>query len=209
VKASDRNKVTDPRKEGAMTLTNENTRDTASAASPRETVLRASRTTSAELRWFFNEAESATDLPSNFRAIAGVFSNSLEAVEERAEAMHAADKIRGWLQALPPGFARVLESLYTERVVPPRAARVLGRVAGVVEDSPVVRMEHVRALATARTRAETVRLWLEELVEKAVPAAVADWKRDAERRSALAVQAYEHVRGSRPCVVPGDGEEDR
>ena len=54
-----------------------------------------------ELRWFFNEAEIAVDLPSNFCArVAGMSNGSLEAMEQRAEALHAAGKIKARLQAI-------------------------------------------------------------------------------------------------------------
>ena len=47
-----------------------------------------------ELRWFFNEAESACEEPSNFVALlAGVTPEGrAQAVEARAEAIHAAGK---------------------------------------------------------------------------------------------------------------------
>src|SRR5208283_3321379 len=48
-----------------------------------------------ELTWFFNKAEIAIDQPSNFQALlSGAAPTSLEQVERRAEAMHAARKIQ-------------------------------------------------------------------------------------------------------------------
>ena len=47
----------------------------------------------AELKWFFNEAETAIEQPSNFQGlVAGCSPTSLEEVERRAEAIHAAQR---------------------------------------------------------------------------------------------------------------------
>jgi hypothetical protein len=132
---------------------------------------------------------------------------SMAAVERRLEAAHAAGKIYRWLQALPPGSAEYLRGRYMQRPLPPALTKTLGKVAGVVVELPVVRMKYVQALARARTRARTVPLWLAERIEKGSPtvvAEVAEWKRAAWQATAVALEAYEHVRGNRGCVVPSE-----
>ena len=161
-----------------------------------------------ELRWFFNEAESAVDVPSNFMGLlAGASPTSLEAVERRAEAIHAAGKIRARLQSVPVTDARMLEALYTERPWPQLVEEALGVLAGPVAALPVVRAEHLRALIGARTRQKTLVAWLEELVA-ADRAALAPWRPEAERSCRMAVTAYERTRGHGPCVVPEEEREE-
>jgi hypothetical protein len=134
-----------------------------------------------ELHWFFNEAESEVDVPSSFCALlAGVPQDSLESMEDRAEALHAAGKIRTRLEALSVTDARMLESLYRERPWPWRVERVLGVLAGPVDALAVFPVEY---LVTDR-------------------AALAPWRREAERCCRMAIAAYERARGTGPSVVP-------
>ncbi len=155
-----------------------------------------------ELHWFFNEAESEIDVPSSFCALlAGVPRDSLESMEDRAEALHAAGKIRARLEAVSVTDARMLESLYTERPWPAKVERALGVLAGPVEAMAVVRVEHLRAIARMRTGTKTVTAWLEELLA-ADRAALAPWRQEAERSCKIALVAYERVRGKGPSVVP-------
>lgn len=156
-----------------------------------------------ELRWFFNEAESEMDTPSSFGALDGGCSpTSAEAVERRAEAVHAAGKISRWLKAIPVGHALMLEGVFTEREWPSPVARTLGELAGAVEASPTVRALHLRARVTAKTCTTSVAAWLGEVIERGGAEAVADWRREAEVVCGLAVRAYERARGRGPCVVP-------
>jgi hypothetical protein len=63
----------------------------------------------AELTWWFNEAESAIDQRSNFLGLlTGASLTCVEAVEQRAEAMHAARKIHDRLQRLRAADTRLL-----------------------------------------------------------------------------------------------------
>jgi hypothetical protein len=161
--------------------------------------------THAELRWFFNDAESEVDMPSSFGAIAGAGSpTSGEAVERRAEAVHAAGKISQWLKAIPVGHALLLQGLFTEREWPSPVARALGHLAGAVEASPSVRALHLHARISGKTCTTSVGAWLREVIEQGGPDAVADWLREAEVASALATRAYEKVRGEGRCVIPGE-----
>ena len=160
----------------------------------------------AELRWFFNEAEAACEQPSNFSRLAGGISpTSLAAVEARAEALHAAGKIRKWLECVPTADSRMLEGVYRERVWPRVVIKALGPLAGAVAALSTVKVLHLRALRVARTEAGSVAEWLEERAKEGA-AVLEAWRQEAERSCAIAVCAYERARGRGECVVPGMGE---
>jgi hypothetical protein len=159
----------------------------------------------AELKWFFNEAEQAMDQPSNFCALlSGISPTGAEEVENRLEAMHAAGKINDRLKKVPTSYALLLAGVYTARVWPAKVEGVLGSLTGAVDSLPTVRAQYLRALIGAQTRAKSVAFWLEELVVMGGPAAVADWRREAELACAIAVGAYENARGTGPSVVPSE-----
>ena len=162
----------------------------------------------AELTWFFNEAEIAMDQPSNFCALlAGASPTSLEEVERRAEAVHAARKIQEWLERLRPTEALLLAGLYTERVWSSAVTRALpAGLAGAARVSVTVGGAYVHALTHARTEAKTVAAFMEETVCKGPPSVVASWREKTEVACAIALRAYERVRRGGPCVVP---EEER
>jgi hypothetical protein len=163
----------------------------------------------SELWWFFNEAEPAVDVPSSFGALLpGLRPDGLDAIERRAEALHAAGKIRARLENVSVKDARMLESLYRDRAWPLRVERALGILAGPVEALAVVRAEHLRAVARRLTETTAVTAWLDELL--AVDRkALAPWKPEAELLCRMAIRAYERARGKGPSVVPDDdGEED-
>jgi len=160
-----------------------------------------------ELRWFFNEAERELEEPSAFCAlVAGHTASSMDEVERRQEAMHAAGTINRRLQSLGVTDALMLSGLYTERVWPKRMERLLGRLAGAVEALPTVRAQYLRALIGAQTKTKSVEAWLEELIEVGGPAAVEDWRREAQLACAIASHAYELARGDGPSVVPTEEE---
>ena len=159
----------------------------------------------AELMWFFNEAESEIDLPSNFGAIAGISPSSDQAVEQRTEAMHTAGKINLRLRTLPPGHVAVLAGRYKESVWPRAVVRELGHLAGVVEALPEVRAQYLRALIAGKTRTRSVAAWLEELIEQGGPGAVDRWHRDAEAKCAAALAAYDALRDSGPTNLTEEG----
>ncbi|HEY5240240.1 MAG TPA: hypothetical protein VIJ22_02195 [Polyangiaceae bacterium] len=158
----------------------------------------------AELHWFFNEAESAIEEPSNFTALlSDLGPSSLEAVERRAEARHAAEKIHAWLRRLRPTDAWVLSGIYTERLWSEAVVAALpDGTAGAASVSVTVRAEHLRALARCQTSARTVTEWIEEVVRRGRPDLVAEWRQELESVCAMAVGAYERVRGNGPSLVP-------
>jgi hypothetical protein len=161
----------------------------------------------AELTWFFNEAEIAMDERSNYCArLAGCGIDTLEEVERRAEARHSAGKIKDRLETLRSIDALLLSGLYTEHPWSDAVEAALpGGLAGAASALPRVRVEHVRALARAQTHAKDVCAFIEEVVRKGRPELVAEWRAELELACAIAVTAYERVRGDGPCVVP---EED-
>jgi hypothetical protein len=161
-----------------------------------------SETADKELRWLFNESEAACEQPSNFsRLLGGVSPTSLSAVEARAEAMHAAGKIRKWLEAVPVAEAMMLEGVYRERVWPKAVLRAFGPLAGAVAAYPTVRVLYLRALMNARTEADTVFEWLEERAKDGAEE-LAKWRQEVEARCAMAIRSYERARGKGECVVP-------
>jgi hypothetical protein len=129
-----------------------------------------------------------------------------EAFERRAEALHAAGKIKARLQGMRAMDAVVLAGLYTERVFTRRVRKVLGELAGAFEATAIVRAEHMRALARARTKTTKVGDWLDELARDG-DSRLVEWRGEVEAVCAAAIRAYEEVRGAGPSVVPReDGE---
>lgn len=96
------------------------TRDSRRGPSPRRFGdVSPSEAAEAELTWFFNEAESAIDVPSNYvLLLEGRSATSLEEVERRIEALHAAGKIYARLHAMKASDVLVLSALYIERPIP-------------------------------------------------------------------------------------------
>jgi hypothetical protein len=145
-------------KEPAMTMIKE---PTLLGDTPRFGNVAPSPEAHAELTWFFNGAEQAMDTPSNFCALlSGASPTSMEAVEDRLEAMHAAGKINERLKKVPTTYALLLAGLYTQRVWPAKLQRVLGPLTGAVDSLPTVRAQYLRAIVGAQTRAKSVALWL-------------------------------------------------
>jgi hypothetical protein len=146
-------------------------------------------------------------VPSSFCALlAGLPAGGIEATERRAEALHAAGKIRARLESISVTDARMLESLYRERAWPLRVERALGILAGPVEALAVVRVEHLRAVARMLTETRTVTAWLDELLA-ADRKALAPWRPEAALLCRMAIRAYERARGNGPSVVPEEEED--
>ncbi len=162
----------------------------------------------AELHWFFNEAESEIDMPSNHCSfLAGVRRTTEEEVERRLEAQHAAGKINGWLKSLHTTQALLLAGLYIERPWSDEVTKALPfGLAGAAEAYPTVRVEWLRAVARSQTRARSVADWIENVVHLGRRDLVDAWRAELELSCALAVRAYDRARGNRPCVVPCDDE---
>lgn len=79
-------------------------------------------------------------------------------------------------------------------------------LAGAAEASVGVRVEYLRALARVQTRANNVAAFVEEVVRRGRKDLMAAWRSEVELSCALAVSAYERVRGDGPSVVPDDEE---
>jgi len=163
----------------------------------------------AELRWFFNEAEAEIDMQSNFCGLlAGISPTSMEAVERRMEAQHAAGKINDWLKRLHTNHALLLAGLYTEQPWSEAVTEELPfGLAGAAAAYATVNVEHLRAVARCETRARSVKDWIEEVVRKGRRDLVEGWRAELELELAMAIHAYDRARGKRPCVVPQNEEE--
>jgi hypothetical protein len=158
-----------------------------------------------ELVWLFNDAGQQIDWPSIQGALfAGRHPGHPQAMEARAEALHAARKIWGRLQNIGAREGMVLEALYTERVWPRALVRRLGHLIGVVEAMTPVRAEHVGQRMLGRTTAASTTDWLEELVA-ARSEELRGWREDADRACGRALAAYQRARGAGPSVVPPEG----
>jgi hypothetical protein len=157
----------------------------------------------AELTWFFNEAEIAIDQPSNFHAlVAGASRTSLEQLERRAEAMHAARKIHDRLRRLRSADVLLLSGLYTDRPWSSGVTRALpGGLAGAAQASLGVRVAYIRARARAETRAENLAGFIEEVVRSGRTELVTAWREELELACAVALRAYARVRRDGPSVV--------
>jgi hypothetical protein len=163
----------------------------------------------AELTWFFNQAEVAVSQPTNFQALlAGASPTSLEAVERRAEAMHAAHKIQNHLSRLDPTEALLLAGFYTERPWSRAVTRALpGGLAGAARVSPQLLSAYVCALKRGETRAQNVTDFVEELARTAPAAVLTSWRAKLKAACTTALRAYERVRRDGPSVALP--EEDR
>jgi hypothetical protein len=160
----------------------------------------------AELTWFFNQAEIDMDGQSNMCArLAGCTIETLDEVERRAEARHSAGKIYDRLKRLRETDALLLSGLFLERYWSDAVDAALpAGLAGAAAVCPRVRVEHLRALARAQTRTKDARAFVEEVVRKGRPQLVAEWRAELELYCAIAVHAYERVRGDGPSVVPSE-----
>ncbi|HEY1692864.1 MAG TPA: hypothetical protein VGG39_11920 [Polyangiaceae bacterium] len=157
----------------------------------------------AELGWYFNEAEEATNPSSNFASsLRGTRTTSLDETERRIEAGLAKAKIERRLGALRPKDASTLESLYTERPWPPPMVAVLGVLTGPVAELQMLRADYLGAVMRMRTGAKTVTAWLEARIAQGGAKAVAVYAREAQMACARAVRAYDRIRGKTPSVVP-------
>ncbi|HEX8794063.1 MAG TPA: hypothetical protein VF765_24140 [Polyangiaceae bacterium] len=165
-----------------------------------------SRAADAELTWFFNDAAMEIDQPSVQGALfEDKRPGSAEALDARADALHAGRKIWERLQQIGERECSVLAALYTGECWPRTLARKLVHLAGVVEAMPSVRADYLRAHMQGRTTAANTTQWLDELAEHG-PEQLDAWRAQALRACAQALAAYERVRGRTGSVVP---EEER
>lgn len=161
-----------------------------------------SRAADAELTWFFNDAATEINRPSVQGALLDdERPGSAEALEARADALHAGRKIWERLQQTGARECRVLEALYADERWPRALARKLVHLAGVVQAMPSVRADYLRARMQGRTTAANATEWLEELAEQC-PEELDGWRGQAVRDCERALAAYERVRGKGRSVVP-------
>jgi len=165
----------------------------------------------AELTWFFNQAETDMDGQSNMCArLAGCTIETLDEVERRAEARHSAGKIYDRLRRLRETDALLLSGLFIEPYWPDVVEAALpGGLAGAAAVCARVRVEHLRALARGQTNAKDARAFVAEVVRRGRRELVAEWRAELELYCAIAVHAYERVRGDGPSVVPSEDEAGR
>jgi hypothetical protein len=159
-----------------------------------------------ELEFFFNEAEVAMGIRSNYLRMLGplLVAQDHPSPEDAAEAAHAYRRIRGWLRAIPDADAGVLQAAYEVQPWPERLHGELGRLTGVVarlacalDPWPYDRRSQQ---LVERARAE----WLSAqcgagLTWSFVP--LVKLRRAAELRFAKAHHAYQVARGHGPCLV--------
>jgi hypothetical protein len=159
-----------------------------------------------ELWWFFNQAEIDMEHRSALHGlIAGVAPGSLTEVERCAEATHAARKIQDRLERMRATDALLLAGLYTERPWSDAVLKALpGGLAGAAQASVTARAEFECARARCLTRAKSVVEFIEEVVRRGRADLVAEWRKELEVACAIAVHAYDRVRGAGPSVVPDE-----
>jgi hypothetical protein len=165
----------------------------------------------AELTWYFNDAPVAGDPEANQSArLLGSSIVTLDEVERHIEARHSALKISDRLRRLDIVDAFLLMGLFTERYWSDAVEAALpGGLAGAAAMAPRVRVEQMQALARGQTKAKDARAFVEHVVHEGRPELVAEWREELEVACALAVAAYERVRGNGPSVVPSDDVDDQ
>ena len=96
--------------------------------------LRPSLRIDEELDWYFNRAACDMGDQSNYLAMLGRNGpgSAIPSPEDAAEAAHRARRIRGWLAAMDPSDAGVLQCAYLLRAWPIALWDALGRLTGVV-----------------------------------------------------------------------------
>jgi hypothetical protein len=164
--------------------------------------------TDRELEWLFTCAESEIDTPSNWDPLADDALSGdhcsirhMDRVEARADAMHRARIIFGWLESLPPVHSEVLVAAYQPQVWPSHYELTLGRLAGVVAALPGVREDFRRARSRGETSARDPVDWLDmQIIRRDSARAEAAWE-EALALYARAFAAYRKARGNRPCLV--------
>jgi hypothetical protein len=137
-----------------------------------------------------------------YARVAGCGVETLDEIERRIEARHSAGKIYDRLMRVSATDRLVLSGLFLERYWSDALEAALpAGLAGAAAVLPRIRTEHVRDLVRAHTKARDVRAFVEEMAARR-GALLAEWRAELELASAIAVAAYERVRGSGPSVVP-------
>ena len=86
-----------------------------------------------ELDWFFNRAEAAMVLPSNFQSGLGPRGGGepYTTPDDAVEAAHRHRRVLAWLKVIPDSDAGVLQAAYEVRPWPIPLYDALGRLTGV------------------------------------------------------------------------------
>jgi hypothetical protein len=174
--------------------------------------LGASDAADEELTWFFEEALSAIEPPSNYermlmklalRASTREANELDEAAEARVEALHAARTIYERLMTLAPDDRSVIRALYTPVDLPAWLEDACGWLTPLVCVLPLVLRELEEARACGRTQALTAADWLAGIVLAEGAEAVQPLVEEARGAAARALIAYESTRAGFPrSVVP-------
>jgi hypothetical protein len=163
--------------------------------------LRPKVTLDDELEWFFNRAECDMGDQSNYLAMLGRHGpgSAIPSPEDAAEAAHRARRIRGWLTAMEPADAGVLQCAYELRAWPVVLWDELGRLTGVVVRLACA-LDAVPADRRAQRIIEMVRAeWLAEQCPGAtVDSTLSRLRREGQARFARAHFAYSVLRGDAP-----------
>ena len=130
--------------------------------------------------------------------------STLDAEEQRADAMHRASCIIGWLESLPAMQCDVLVAAYRPPPSPwpARYALKLGRLAGVVAKLASVQGAYARACAKGRTEARSAVEWLDEQLARGDEREADSARAEAFGVYGRALAAYRAARGTRPSLAP-------
>jgi hypothetical protein len=175
--------------------------------------LRPDRVAEKELDWFFNCAESAMGLRSNFwplrmMALTGVVGTVADPadidMEDRVEAAHAERIIRERLRRMPERAAGILYAAYEPKRWPSTLYDKLGWLTGIVVR---LAMGQASVASDVENRAQyehTTAGWLNQLVEREGELSIQPLRNQAQSIYAMALRTYMRVRGPGPSVVPVD-----
>jgi hypothetical protein len=174
--------------------------------------LGASDAADEELTWFFEEALSAIEAPSNYERMLRLLAlkvrtpDTLEyddGGEARAEARHAAGTIYDRLQRLAPDDCRVIRALYTPEDLPGWLEDACGWLAPLVCALPRTLRDLEEARADGRTLALAPAEWLAGIVLAEGAEGLQPLVDEARNAALRALAAYESTRSGFPrSVVP-------
>jgi hypothetical protein len=166
-----------------------------------------------ELSWFFNEAESAASLPSNFTTPRGKASSWYGTMmkadlgaEERVEAACAAGTIERRLRAMPDSDVGVLFAAFGPHLWPEKLERALGPLTGIVVRLAAAGGTPTGAGGHAARRDHDVARALERSLHHEGLLGLGLLRAEAHTLLARALRAYARIRGLGPSIVPGKEE---
>jgi hypothetical protein len=162
-----------------------------------------------ELEWLFEHAESEINLQSNWHPLVEVALSGArrtrygtsDAAERRADAMHRASTIVGWLEKLPAHHGSILVAAYKPRCWPGYYEMKFKRLSGVVAQLPSVLADHRTAHARGHTRTRDPVAWLDDDVRSNAGQRAGQALEEALVPYVRALAAYRAVRGTRPSLM--------